>query len=81
MSSINNSEADRLFKALFDYADEIRGRNVYDFTEIVGGFYKRLASERDNPDRNPITKRIMALMKNYVDTDPRYQMRIDEVLR
>ena len=80
MSSIN-SEADRLFKALFEYAGEMRVRNVYDFTELVNGFYKRLASERDNSDRNSITKRVMVLMKNYVDTDPRYQMRIDEVLR
>ncbi len=80
MSSIN-SEADRLFKALFEYADEMRAKNEHDFTEIVSGFYKRLASERNNSDRNSTAKRIMALMKNYVDTDPRYQMRIDEVLR
>ncbi len=59
----------------------MRVKNVYDFTEIVSGFYRRLASEHNDSGRNSTTKRVMGLMKHYVDTDPRYQMRIDEVLR
>lgn len=68
-----------MFKALFEYAGEMRAKNVYDFTEIVSGFYRRLASEHGS-GRNSTAKRVMGLMKHYVDTDPRYQMRIDEVL-
>ncbi|MBI2936718.1 MAG: hypothetical protein HYY22_00775 [Thaumarchaeota archaeon] len=40
-----NSEADRLMKQLFEYAARERDRGVYNFTEIVSGFYRKLDSE------------------------------------
>ncbi len=80
MSDVN-SEAEKLFNALFIYAREKQDQNVNDFTEIVSGFYRRLASEHYDSGRNSMTKRVMELMKHHIGTDPRYQMRIDEVLR
>lgn len=77
-----NSEAERVFNSLFTYAREKRHQNVNDFTEIVGGFYRQMLREYEaGVSRNGSVKKILAVMRSYVDTDPRYQMRIDEVLR
>ena len=73
-----NSEADRLFKALFEYADEMRDRNVYDITDVFDGFYKKLSSDYDDSGKNSLTKRVLNLMKHYVETDPRIQLRMDQ---
>jgi len=62
-------------KELFEYAREMREKHVYDFTEIVDGFYKRLLPE---DGKDSLAKRAMTLMKNYVETDPRQQFRIEQ---
>ncbi|MCP8309024.1 MAG: hypothetical protein H3Z54_10085 [archaeon] len=68
-----------MLKQLFEYAGRERNRGVYDFTEIMRGFYKKLSSEYDsNSTRNTLTKRLLKMMKDYVDTDPRTQLRIDQ---
>ncbi len=81
MSDVN-SEAEKLFHSLFTYAREKRDQNVNDFTEIVSGFYRQMLREYDGGvSRSSLVKRFLGVMKDYIDTDPRYQMRIDEVLR
>lgn len=75
------SEADKLFKSLFQYARERRDEGVYDFTEILSGFYRDVLSPNyssDNSSRSNLAKRFMNLIKEYVATDPRYQSRLDE---
>lgn len=57
---------------------DMRQRNVYDFTEIVGGFYAKLASEYENDSKNSLTKRVLNLVRRYVETDPRHQSRMDQ---
>ena len=74
-----NSEAYRLFEELFHYANEARTRDVYDFTEVVDGFHQKLASEYNpNSTRNSLRSRVLAMMKRYVETDPRIQLRMDQ---
>ena len=74
-----NSEADKLWKKLFEYADQKRDDGLYDFTEIVIGFYRELNVQYDGDSvRNNLTRRVLKMMKDYAETDPRYQSRIDE---
>ncbi|MEM3538448.1 MAG: hypothetical protein QW193_04380 [Nitrososphaerales archaeon] len=74
------SEADKLFKSLLNYAKVKRDEGVYDFTEILAGFYKRLLNhgyDNEANSKNAFTKRFMKLVKEYVETDPRYQSKMD----
>ena len=76
-----NSEADSLMKQLFEYAVRERDRGVYDFTEIISGFYRKLDLEyNDIPTRNSFTNRLLRIMKEYVEIDPRFQGRMDNYL-
>jgi len=70
-----------LFKSLLNYAKVKRDEGVYDFTEILAGFYKQLLAigyAENTTNRNNVTKRFMKLVKEYVETDPRYQSKMDE---
>ena len=70
-----------MMKQLFEYAVRERDRGVYDFTEIISGFYRKLDLEyNDIPTRNSFTNRLLRIMKEYVETDPRYQGKIDNYL-
>ncbi|MGQ9719445.1 MAG: hypothetical protein ACUVWK_06395 [Nitrososphaerales archaeon] len=63
-----------------DYAKIKRDEGVYDFTEILSGFYKQLLNHGyadDANTTNTFTKRFMKLVKAYVETDPRHQSRMD----
>lgn len=73
-----NSEADRLLKSLFQYARKRRDEGVSDFTDILNGFYHERLLDSMNDGRNAITKRFCSLVKEYVETDPRYQKKMDE---
>ncbi len=63
-------------KQLFEYASGERDRGVYDFTEIISGFCRKLDLEY-NPTRNSFTNRLLKMMKDYVETDPRAQLRAE----
>ena len=71
-------EARKLLREFFDFADELRYKGIYDITEILTGFYNELNPKYDGESRNNLTKRVLKMMKDYVETDPRYQSRIDE---
>ena len=75
-----NSEADRLLKSLFQYAGKRREEGVYDMTEILDGFYRErlMAEEASNGNKNGLSKRFRRLVNEYVETDPRYQSKIDK---
>jgi hypothetical protein len=62
-----------------NYAKVKRDEGVYDFTEILAGFYKDELSKYDsgNSQRSNLVMRFMNFIKEYVDTDPRYQSRMD----
>ena len=65
---------------MLDYAKVKRDEGVYNLTEILAGFYKQLLDsgyKDDATNRNTFTKRFMKLVKEYVETDPRYQSRMD----
>ncbi len=77
MSNIN-SEADKLLRALFDYARRRREEGVYDFTQIMHEYSKYALPEfLSDTTRNNLAKRINNLIREYVDTDPRYQCKLD----
>ena len=67
-----------MLKQWFEYARRERERGVYDFTQIVHGFYRKLSLEYDDSTRNTLTRRLIRMMKEYIETDPRYQSRMDE---
>ena len=74
-----SGEADTLLKRLFEYAKVKRAENVYDFTAIMDGFYKLLSKENyEDNGRNTLTNRFLKIAKEYVQTDPRHQLRIDQ---
>ena len=74
-----NSEADRLMKQLFEYAVRERDRGVYDFTQVIDGFYRKTdTGNNGNSMRNSFTNRLLKMMKDYVETDPRAQLRMDQ---
>lgn len=73
-----SSEADKLLKALFDYARRRRDEGVYDFTQIMNEYSKYVLSEfLSESSRNNLAKRFNYMIKEYVATDPRYQMKLD----
>lgn len=64
-------------KQLFEYAVLERDRGVYDFTEVISGFYKKINTQY-NPMKNTFTSRLLKMVKDYVETDPRAQLRMDQ---
>lgn len=72
-----SSEADKLLKALFEYARCRREEGVYDFTQIMHEYSKYILSEFLSDSRNSIAKRFNAMIREYVATDPRYQSKLD----
>ena len=73
-----NSEADRLLRSLFQYAAKRREEGVYDLTRILSGYLNEyLNSDVVMSGRNNFAKRLREMAKVYVETDPRYQSRID----
>ena len=68
-----------MLKQLFEYATVERDKGIRDFTEIISGFYARVNfAHDDNSQGNSFTKRFTKMMKEYVETDPKYQSRLDE---
>ena len=72
-----NSEADRLLRALLDYARRRREEGVYDFTQIMHEYSKYVLPEFLSSSRNNIARHFDNMIKVYVATDPRYQSRMD----
>ncbi len=71
------SEADKILKALFEYARRRREEGVYDFTQIMNEYGKYVLPEFLSNSRNSFAKRLNIMIKEYVATDPRYQTRLD----
>ena len=73
------SEAEKIIKALFDYAKERREEGIRDFGEIMSGFRYSL----NNMDCNGgFSKKFVKLIKDFLATDPLYQRRLfDEKIR
>ncbi len=68
------------FLEIFEHADELRCKGVYDITEIVNGFYRhelREYLEENGSKASLFLKRFVRLTQHFVDTDPRYQSRMD----
>lgn len=72
-----NSEANRLLKALFDYARRRREGGVYDFTQIMHEYGKYVLPEFMENSKNALGKRFNTMIREYVATDPRYQSKLD----
>ncbi len=72
-----NSEADKLLKALFEYARRRREEGVYDFTQIMHEYSKYVLPEFLENSGNALSKRFNAMIREYVATDPRYQSKLD----
>jgi hypothetical protein len=72
-----NSEADRLLRALFDYARRRRDEGVYDFTQIMHEYSKYVLPEFLSSSRNSLSRHLDNMIRVYVATDPRYQSRLD----
>lgn len=67
------SEAEKLIKALFDYAKERREIGVRDFAEIMSGFRNFIVkSECDGT----FSKKFIKLVRDFLATDPIYQQRL-----
>ena len=74
-------EARKLLREFFDYADELRYKGVFDVTEIADGFYRnelRVYLEENGNKGSLFLKKFMKIAKQFVETDPRYQSRLDE---
>ena len=76
MSNIS-SEADKLLKALFDYARRRRDEGVHDFTQIMHEYSKYVLPEFLSSSKNNLAKRFNDTIREYVTTDPRYQTKLD----
>lgn len=72
-----SSEADKLLKALFDYARHRRDEGVYDFTQVMYEYSKYVLPEFLSNSKSSLAKRLYTMIKDYVLTDPRYQSRLD----
>ena len=72
-----NSEADRLLRALLDYARRRREEGVHDFTQIMYEYSKYVLPEFLENSKNALGKRFNAMIREYVATDPRYQRKLD----
>lgn len=72
-----NSEADKLLRALLDYARRRRDEGVYDFTQIMHEYSKYMLPEFLLNTKNSIAKRFYTMIKDYVLTDSRYQTRLE----
>lgn len=72
-----NSEADRLLRALLDYARRRRDEGVYDFTQITYEYSKYVLPEFLSNPRNSLVRRFNSMIRDYVATDPRYQSKLD----
>ncbi len=73
-----NSEADKMLKALFEYARRRREEGVYDFTQIMHEYSKYVLPEfLLNNSRAGLANRFNNMIKLYIATDPRYQCRLD----
>jgi hypothetical protein len=75
---IISSEADKLLKALFDYARRRRDEGVYDFTQIMYEYSKYVLPEFLENSRNSLAKRFNVMIREYVATDPRYQRKLED---
>lgn len=71
------SEADKLLKALFEYAKRRRDEGAHDFTQLMHEYSKYVLPEYLESSRNTAAKRFNQMIREYVATDPRYQMRLD----
>ena len=72
-----NSGADRLLRALLDYARRIREEGVYDFTQITHEYNKYVLPEFLSNPKNSLAKRFNSMIREYVSTDPKYQSKLD----
>ena len=78
------AEYHRLVKTLFAYAKEKRNKGVCDFTEILAQFHTdvlRPLEEGYRDSRDSHAKRFLGLVKEYIQTDPRCQSRIENFYR
>jgi hypothetical protein len=78
------AEYHRLVKTLFAYAHEKREEGVCDFTEVLVQFHAdvlRPLEEEYRDGRDSHGKRFVGLVKQYIQTDPRRQSRIESFYR
>ena len=74
------AECFRLVNTLFSYACKRREVGVYDFNEILTSFDRdvlRIIESENLPSRNNFAKRFTKLVREFIETDPRYQSKND----
>ena len=79
-----SAECSKLVRTLLSYARERREEGIHDFTEILSCFYRDVLTTRDSDDvssRGLYHKRFIKQMKEFIETDPRYQSKMDEFAR
>jgi len=73
-----NSEADKLLKALLEYARRRRDEGTYDFAQIMHEYSKYVLPEfLSSNSRTGLANRFNNMIKWYVATDPRHQCKLD----
>lgn len=63
-------------RALFDYASRRREEGEHDFTVVVKGYSRDVLFPEVQNGKNSLAKRMYEMIKNYAETDPRYQSRL-----
>jgi hypothetical protein len=71
---MTSSDAERLLKDLFDYAKESRKAGIFDFSEIISGFCRKLGEI--NASENAFTKKFIKNAKGFLASDPKYQTKL-----
>jgi hypothetical protein len=69
-----SSDAERLLKDLFDYAKESRKAGIFDFSEIISGFRRKLGEI--DASENPFAKKFIKNAKEFLASDPKYQTKL-----
>jgi hypothetical protein len=72
-----------LLREFFEYADEKRIRGEFDVTRIARDYYRdelKPYFEENGHKASLFLKRFLAMTRQFVETDPRYQSRMDEHL-
>lgn len=75
------NEADRLLKTLFDYARSSRESGQNDFTYIMKEYSKSALLPEIQAGKNTLAKRLYEMIKDYAETDPRYQAKLVSFLK
>lgn len=68
-------------REFFDYADERRMKGEFDVTKIIREYHRdelKPYLEENGHRASLFLRKFLTMTKHFVDTDPRYQSRLDD---